>query len=74
MELDTSYRQKRCRHGWVDGKQCEACETEKALAECRAEVKRLKAEMLTAASILEKDGDEHGVGYALRRAMTPNVK
>jgi hypothetical protein len=30
------YRQKRCRHGWVDVSQCEACKTERALANCKA--------------------------------------
>lgn len=35
------------------------------------EIARLLAAMLTAASILERGGDEHGVGSALRRAMTP---
>lgn len=38
------------------------------------EIDRLNAAMLTAARMLEQDGDEISVGYALRRAMTPNVE
>lgn len=37
------------------------------------EVMRLRGAMITAASILETDGDEHGVGAALRRATVPNA-
>lgn len=29
QSTDTSYRQKRCRHGWVDEGQCEDCATAK---------------------------------------------
>jgi len=38
------------------------------------EIERLRGAMLMAASMLERDGDEHGFGYALRRALTPNVE
>jgi len=31
IKSDTSFRQTRCPHGWVDGKQCEACATESRL-------------------------------------------
>ena len=44
------------------------------MRECLDEIERLNAALLTAASILEQDGDEHSVGYALRCAMTPNVE
>jgi hypothetical protein len=38
--------------------------------ELQQENDRLRGAMLTVASLLEKDGDEHGVGGALRRALT----
>jgi hypothetical protein len=38
------------------------------------EIERLRGAMLTAVSMIERDGDEHGVGYALRRALRPNVE
>jgi len=38
-------------------------------AKQRNELDRLRAAMLTAASLLERDGDEHSVGAALRRAL-----
>lgn len=44
------------------------------LREAADEIDRLRAAMLTGASILERDGDEFGVGAALRRAMVPNEK
>ena len=36
----SSYRQTRCRHGWVDQSQCEQC---KEVKELRAEIERQKA-------------------------------
>ena len=39
------------------------------LREAKREIERLRAAMLTAASLLERDGDEHSVGAALRRAL-----
>ena len=54
MELDTSYRQKRCRHGWIDGKQCEACATELSLNGAMLEIKRLNKAMLSASKMLER--------------------
>ena len=40
--------------------------------EAADEIERLRHAMLTAARRLEKGGDEYGVGYELRVAMTPN--
>ena len=42
--------------------------------EAADEIERLRHAMLTAARRLEKGGDEYGVGYELRVAMTPNVE
>jgi len=34
--MSDDYKQKRCRHGWVDESQCDACKTERELAAANA--------------------------------------
>lgn len=63
----------------MDTKRMRACSPllpppgEEVVCECLDEIDRLNDAMRMAASILERDGDEHSVGYALRRAMTANA-
>jgi len=56
--------QKFSTHTWPD--------IHELLREAKRDIDNLRAAILTAASILERDGDEFGVGAALRRTLIQN--
>jgi chromosome segregation ATPase len=47
-QLNDSYRQQRCRHGWVDVAQCESCKLERELAAMRTTASKAMCDYETA--------------------------
>ena len=58
MSETGDYRQKRCRHGWVDVSQCEVCKTERELTAMRTTASKAMADYETANHALAKIAEE----------------